>query len=158
MIKSRKSIDNLCGVLNEQEISDNVSQTFPESSIRLAGVWGMNIKLFRLDYPVGANIPLPEFITNSTHIVSLQDCPNNLCAFACYALMQPRIRRDRYISKAKELFSKFYDLDKNEKKKLETYPGFDFIKELDKFEQLSEFAISIVTYSEDKSVKYIRRS
>ena len=159
LVKSRKSIDNLSKLLNAQEISDNVSQTFPESGIILSGVWGMNTKIFRLDYPVGSEISLPDYIKSSTHIVSLQDCPNNLCAFACFALMHPKIRRDRYILKAKELFSKFYNLDKNEStRKLETYLGFDYINELDRFEQQSEFSINIMEYSEDKSVKYIRRS
>ena len=63
------------------------------------------------------------------------------------------------MQKAKELFATFYGLDKNQTNdKISNYPGFDYINELDKYEETTRYAINIICYNEDASIKYIRKS
>ena len=42
--------------------------------------------------------------------------------------------------------------------KIRNYPGFDYINELDKYEATTKYAINIICYNEDKSIKYIIKS
>ena len=87
------------------------------------------------------------------NIIGLENVDNNLCFWACLALAEG-CRRDRYISKAKELYNSFYRSNP-----LENYEGFDFINELDEYETFNtKYAINIISYYEDGSVEYIRRS
>ena len=63
-------------------------------------------------------------------------------------------RIDRHISKAKQLFNKFYT-----DKTVSNYEGFDFVNELEKYEIFNtKFAVNIVRYYEDESLEYVRRS
>src|SRR5207245_2377301 len=62
-------------------------------------------------------------------------------------------------NKKKELFNKFYNINKKEiEEKIKTYAGFDYINELDAFEKSSEFALNIINFNEDESIKYVRKS
>ena len=47
---------------------------------------------------------------------------------------------------------------KQTEEKIKTYVGFDYINELDRFESSSKYAINIIKFNEDNSVKYIRKS
>jgi hypothetical protein len=113
-----------------------------------------------MTYVVGAPINLPEHILTHNFIISLQNVPNNLCFFAACATALGS-RYNRYITKAKEFFKMFYGPDKS---KLEVevlirnYKGFDYVSELDAFEEKFTHAIEIVDYKADKSIELIRRS
>ena len=64
-------------------------------------------------------------------------------------------RKDRYITKTKELFTRFY----RDRKTLKGYLGFDYINELDLYELFDkDFAINIVSFYDDGSISYIRKS
>jgi hypothetical protein len=137
-----------------ESIVHKIASSFPDTSTRLLGVYSMAVKVIRLDYPVGSKIELPGYIKNSNNIICLKDVASNLCFWACMALADG-CRRDCYITKAKKLFNKFY---KN-KRKIEDYQGFNYVKELDKFEKVNEkHAINIVSFYEDESIEYVRKS
>src|ERR1051325_10140925 len=115
----------------------------------------MAVKIVRLDYPVGSNIQLPDYIKSSRFITSLDQVDNNLCAWACFALINGS-RKDRYLKQAKELFASFYGLDKKQTEdKISKYPGFDYINELDKYEATTEYAINIICYNEDNQLNIL---
>jgi hypothetical protein len=57
-----------------------------------------------MTYVVGAPINLPEYILTHKFIASVHNVPNNLCFFAACAICLGA-RRDRYMAKAKELFT-----------------------------------------------------
>jgi len=61
-------------------------------------------------------------------------------------------RRDKYITKTKELFIKYYGSYNN------NYKGFNYISELPKFEDTFEYGINIVQYKSDESIKYVYKS
>ena len=158
LIKNKQDINNTLHYLTGDEIVNKISLEFSDSSTRLVGVYAMAIKIVMLDYPVGSNIQLPKYIKSSKYIVSLDKVENNFCAWACFAIINGA-RKDRYLSTAKELFATFYGLNKNETEdRMSKYPGFDYINELEKYEETGKYAINIISFNEDESIKYIRKS
>ncbi len=158
LIKNQQDINDLFNYLSGDEIINKISLEFSESSTRLVGVYAMAIKIFRLSYPVGAKTQLPDYIKKSMFIIGLDQVEDNFCAWACFAIIDGS-RKDRYIKQAKQLFSTFYNLDEKETDySIKTYPGFDYINELDKYEATTEYAINIICYNQDKSITYIRKS
>src|SRR6266516_228738 len=152
-IRNKKDINILTSKINAEHVVQKLTEKFPDSATRLIGVYSMAVKVIRLDYPIGSKIKLPDYIRNSKFIQGLEKVCNNLCFWACIALAEGA-RRDSYISKAKELFNTFYT-----KKVVNDYEGFDFVNELDKYEAFNEkYAINIVSYYEDESIEYVRRS
>lgn len=159
LVRNQSDLDKITLKVSGEEINHKIAHAFQDSSTRLIGVYGMAVKIIRLDYPVGADIKLPDYIKTSRYIVSLESVPNNLCAWACFALMHKGVRRDRYINKAKEMFAEFYKLDERATNdKIKSYVGFDIINEIENFESQSEFAINIIVLNQDSSIKYNRRS
>jgi len=61
-------------------------------------------------------------------------------------------RWDKYITKTKKLFIKYYGSYNNK------YKGFNYISELPKFEDTFEYGITIVHYKSDDSIKYVYKS
>jgi len=111
----------------------------------------MMVKVFNLSYLIGNCIDLPQHIIKSIHIISLDKVENNLCFWACCALMYG-CRRDKYITKTKELFIKYYGSYNND------YKGFDYITELPKFEITFEYGVNSIKYNNDDSMSYIYKS
>ncbi|UMM32809.1 hypothetical protein L5515_006485 [Caenorhabditis briggsae] len=125
---------------------------FPET--KNIGVYAMAAKITRLDFPIGAPINLPQYILDSKTIKSLQNVDNNMCFWYCVAVAEG-CREDRASRKAKELFANFYGAEK----RVTNYVGFDYVNELDKYEKFNEdFAVNIVSYYEDKTISYVRKS
>src|SRR6185436_8492866 len=154
VIKNKQDLENLKKAVDEQAIVTHLSNLFKESNTRLLGVYAMAVKITRLDFPIGSNIVLPEYIESSMFIVSLENVENNTCFWSCMALAKGA-RRDRYKTKTKELFTKFYE----ERMKPKEYLGFDYVNELDCYEEFDkDFAINIVAYYDDESIQYIRKS
>ena len=138
----------------EKNIIEKLCDAVPDSQTRLIGVYAIGMKVTLLDFPIGSQIKLPNYIKKSKSIVSLEGIPFNLCFFGGIAIANGA-RYDRYLSKAKELFKNYY----GDKKALETYPGFDFHKELDKYEKFNtKYAINILNYNEDKTANVVRHS
>ena len=160
LVKSYKKIENMLNNdLRGDIITDSLDRDFPDTQTRFIGIYSMAVKITRLDFPIGSpSLILPNYIKNSMFIISLEKEQNNMCAWVCFALMHGG-RRDRYTTKMKELFGKFYNLNKKEvEEKIKTYAGFDYINELDAFEKSSEFALNIINFNEDESIKYVRKS
>jgi hypothetical protein len=154
IIKNRKDMEDFVSEINRETIVRKISNRFPDTSTRLLGVYSMAVKVIKLEYPVGSEINLPDYIKNSKFIISLKNVKNNMCFWACMALAEG-CRSDCFIRKSKELFNNFY---KN-KRKIEEYQGFDYVKELDKFEKINKnFAINIVSFNDDESIEYVRKS
>ena len=153
-IKNKKDMNNLLSNINGEKIIHKLaSQLKTGTKTRLIGVYSMAVKVIRLDYPIGAKTQLPNYIKKSNHIIGLENVENNLCFWACLALAEG-CTKNRYTNKAKELFNKFY-----RKQNFDNYKGFDFVNELDKYEAFNtKYAINIVTYNEDGSIEYVRRS
>src|SRR6266516_45498 len=152
-IRNKKDMTSLISKINAEHVVHKITEKFPNSATRLIGVYSVAVKVIRLDYPIGSKIKLPDYIISSNFVVGLENVGNNLCFWACIALAegaQPK----RYIRKAKELFHTFYP-----NKTVNDYVGFDFVNELDKYEAFNtKYAINIVSYYEDESLEYVRRS
>jgi len=139
LIKNKLDIINMLNKITDHAIKSELDQLLPNTQSQLIGVYSMGVKIFNLSYLIGTCINLPEYILNSKYIISLDKVENNLCFWACCALMHG-CRRDKYITKTKELFIKYY------RKYNPNYNGFDYINELTNFENTFEFGINIVKY------------
>ena len=126
----------------------------------------MAIKIVKMDLPIGCNnVQLPDYITNSNYMNSLNNISNNLCFFGCIALAE-ECRRDRYMNRARELFHNFYRGSKQEG----NYEGIQCFyqegnkwvqddSEISKYELVdTRFAINIYNVFEDHSCHEIIRS
>src|SRR5206468_831592 len=141
-IRNKNDINSVISEINAENIIHKLTEKFPDSKTMLIGVYSMAVKVIRLDYPIGSKIQLPDYIRNSKFIVGLENADNNLCFWACMALADGA-RIDRYISKAKQLFNKFYT-----DKTVNDYKGFDFVNELEKYEAFNtKYAINIISYN-----------
>src|SRR5271165_4598717 len=107
IIANKNHMKELINKVNKEEVIGRVSDKFKDSNTRLIGVYSMAVKVIRLDYPIGANIQLPDYIKKSNYIIGLEDVENNFCFWACLALAEG-CTKSRYITKAKELFNTFY--------------------------------------------------
>ena len=152
-ITNKKDMNRLITKINAGNIIYKLTQKFPDTKTRLIGVYSMAVKVIRLDYPIGSKVQLPEYIKISNNIIGLENTENNLCFWACIALAEGA-RKDRYITKSKELFNTFYKT-----KFKDDYEGFDLVNELDAYEAFNtKYAINILSYYEDQSIEYVRKS
>ena len=156
VIKNGKDLNQLKHEISEESIIMHLTSQFPDSKTQLLGVYAMGVKITRLDFPIGSNIILPDYIKTSISIIGLENVKNNMCFWACMALARG-CRRDRYTKTSNELFTNFYEGRKT--RTPETYSGFDYINELDRYEQFdTDHAINIVNFYDDDSISYIRKS
>jgi hypothetical protein len=93
-------MENIITHLDEANILEQLALQFPDSATRVIGIYAMASKTFDMGYPIGTQINLPNYIRNSKNIMSLDKVTNNLCFWACCALMMG-CRSDRYTTKAK---------------------------------------------------------
>src|SRR6476619_4362295 len=143
VMKNGEDLKRLKTRISEESIMNNLTNQFPDSQTQLLGVYAMAVKITRLDFPIGGKISLPNYIKTSININGLEDVDNNMCFWACMALAKG-CRKDRYIKKANELFTKFYNCRKTRTPR--AYCGFDYINELDRYEEFdTEYAINIVS-------------
>jgi len=56
----------------------------------------MGIKMTLLDYPIGSKVNLLEYVVKSKSIISLDNVENNMCFWACLALMKKAKKRQIY--------------------------------------------------------------
>jgi len=111
----------------------------------------MGIKMTLLDYLIGSEVNLPDYIVKSKSIISLDNVENNMCFWACLALMKGA-RKDRYTKVMKQLFSENYSCYNN------NYLGFDYVNELNEMEKRTDFAINIVNFKENGEIQYTTKS
>src|SRR6478609_6227683 len=154
-MKNGEDLKRLKTRITEESIMNNVTNQFPDSQTQLLGVYAMAVKITRLDFPIGARISLPDYIKSSRNIIALEEVDNNMCFWACIALAKG-CRKDRYVKKANELFTEFYKCRKTRTPAV--YSGFDYINELDRYEQFdTAYAINIVSLYDDETITYIRK-
>jgi len=151
VIRFKSDISNMLNKITVHSIKSEIDQLLPNTQSQLMGVYSMVVKIYDLSYLIGTCINLPPHIINSLRIISLDKVENNMCFWACCALMHGCCR-DKYISKTKALFTKYYGKYNN------NYEGFDYINELPKLDDTFEFAINIMQFNSDESIKYIYKS
>lgn len=135
-MKNAEDLRSIKQKLTQESITMYLSQSRPDSKTIILGVYVMGLKITRLDFPIGSKRQLPDYIKDSKFIDSLENAENNMCFFNCIALATG-CRIDRYKKKSKEIFDKFYEKSiKRGKRKYEEYVGFDFVNELDHFEEI----------------------
>ena len=157
VIKNGEDLKDLKNNINQESIVDSLTRQFPDSHTTLIGVYAMAVKITRLDFPIGSKIVLPQYIKGCQYIISLEDVNNNnMCFWSCMALANG-CRKDRYIKKANTLFTEFYN---GRKTRIPTdYVGFDYVNELSQYEKFdTKHAINIISYYEDETISYIRKS
>jgi len=137
--------------ITDHAIKTELDQLLPNTQSELIGVYSMMVKTYDLSYLIGTCIDLPSYVTKSRYIISLSTVENNMCFWACCALMYG-YKKDAYVKKMKEIFTKYYGKYNN------NYKGFDYVNELPKFENTFEFGINIIKYNSDNSMRYIYRS
>jgi len=151
IIKNKSDMINMLTKITDHAIKSELDQLLPNTQSQLIKVYSMMVKIFNLSYLIGTCIILPEYILKSRHIISLDKVENNSCFWASCALMHG-CKKDAYVKKMKELFTKYYGKYNN------NYKGFDYINELPEFEHTFEFAINIIKYKKDNSMSYIYKS
>ena len=155
IIKNKQDFNTkILSILTPDKIIEEESKKLGVSSIKLIGIYSIMMKVTILDFPIGSSLKLPDYIRSSRSIIALEGIEYNLCYWGCLAFAEGA-RIDRYMKKAVKLFKDYYGPNKS----IEKYVGFDFHKELDKYEQFNQkFAINIMSYDEDKSAILIRYS
>src|SRR5271165_1247676 len=124
----------------------------------------MAVKVIRLDFLNGCNrVILPQYIKESQFINALADCDTNMCFWACLAVAEG-CRKDRWKTKAKQLFQEYYfrkDSLKEVKSAILNYKGFN-LNELGKYEEFNkQYSINVVSYvveGKEKVIEYVRKS
>jgi hypothetical protein len=106
LVRNKTDMENIITHLNEGNILEQLTLQFPDST-RVIGIYAMAIKTFYMGYPIGTQINLSDYFVKSKNITALDKVENNMSFWACCASMMGR-RRDKYITKANELFIKFY--------------------------------------------------
>ena len=127
-LKNASDLTKLKRLITQDSILEQLTKQFPDSKTQLLGIYAMAVKITRLDYPIGNKIELPQYINESKSIIGLHEVDNNMCFWACLALATG-CRRDRYKTKAAELYTQFYSY-----RPPLNYVGFDYINELDRYE------------------------
>jgi len=144
-------MNNMLRKITDHAIKSELDQLLPNTQSQLMGVYSIMVEVFNLSYLIGTCIELLEHIIKSRHIISLDKVENNMCFWACCALMHG-CRRDKYITKTRELFTKYYGSYNND------YKGFDYISELPKFENTFEYGVNIIKYNVRNSMSYNYKS
>jgi len=120
IIRFKSDMDNMLNKITDHSIKFEIDQLLRNTQSQPMGVYSLGVKLYDLAYIIGTCVKLPDHIIKSRRIISLDKVENNLCFWACCALMHGA-RRDKYITKTKELFIKYYGSYNN------NYKGFDYI-------------------------------
>ncbi len=132
-----------------EDIKAYCAHFFPNSKCRLIGIISAHMKIFSLQQLIGCAIDLPEYILKNRYVFSLKDSKNNMCFWDCVGIHKTK-KRNGFMKASKSAFSEFYG-------KYETdYRGFDFIKELDRFEDMFGIGVNIYEYK-GEDVKFVRR-
>lgn len=95
IIKIYSDLQTLLSELKAENIVNKLLLDMPDTKTKVIGIFSIAAKVIKLGYPIGAAVSLPEYIaTSSRYINALADVNNNMCFFACCALMTG-CRRDR---------------------------------------------------------------
>ena len=135
--------------IDEESIMKYCKEFFPDSKAKLIAIMSCYIKTFNLEQNIGACIELPEYILKNRCLYSLKDAKNNMCFWDCVGIHISK-KRNGFMKASKSAFIEFYEeYDKN-------YKGFDFVNELDRFEDVFSIGVNIYEYN-GEDVKFVRR-
>jgi hypothetical protein len=152
LVQNKTQLEHLVNRIDKDSIINhiqlmNASGSSTRPPIAIFSMW---VKIFDMQYNIGAKIDLPKYITDSPNIVSMADSINNMCFWNCYAF---HITKDkRCFKKGKELFEKFYG-----KKSNKEYLGFDINNELERFEEIEQIGVNIFEIDEE-GITFVRKS
>lgn len=152
-IRNANDMENLIlSKFSDDDIREKLEKEALDTKTRLIGIFSMGIKITLLDYAIGSKLQLPKYIKDSHSIISLDDVENNMCFWACIAVMLGA-KRDSYVKLMKQLFTQTYGHSN-----YKSYFGFDYNSELEKFEEKFQYAINIVNFKGEDKIEYIRKS
>jgi len=106
-IRFKSDLNKLLTKITDHSIKQEIDNLLPNTQSQLMGVYSLGVKIYDLGYKVGICINLPDHIIISRRTISLNKVENNLCFWSCCALMHGT-RRDKYITKTKDIFIKYY--------------------------------------------------
>lgn len=152
LVKNKKMLmDNVLNKLTEENIIDYLDKQRPTSAHKIIGVNAVMIRIYGMEHNIGASIPLPDLLAKSHSIIN-PESSYNMCFWNCMAYNQ--IKNKRCATLGKELYTAFYGTTPQK-----DYKGFDYINEIDKYEDFSGYAINIYDYDEgEKKLNFIRKS
>jgi len=107
VIKFKSDLNRLLSKITDHSIKHKIDQLLPNTQSELMAVYSLSVKIYELGYKVGTCINLPDHIIKSRRIISLDKVENNLCFWACCALMLGG-KKYSLIRKMKQLFIKYY--------------------------------------------------
>jgi len=84
--------------ITDHSIKNEIDQLLPNTQSQLMGVYSLGVKIFNLGFKVGTCVKLPDHVTKSRRIISLDNVENTLCFWACCALMLGE-KKDSFIKK-----------------------------------------------------------
>lgn len=151
LVKNKEQLKtNVYNKLTEENIKTYLTNSAPTSAHKIIGVNACMIRVYGMEHNIGAKVKLPEKLESSRSIIN-PESSNNLCFWNCIAYHQ--IKNKRCATLGKELYKAFYG------EYPLTYIGFDYINELEAYEQFSKYNINVFEYEEEtQSLKYIRKS
>lgn len=150
LITNKEQLQRLMNTLNFDNIYNYIYSMRPSSAENIIGVTTLDVKIFDMNYRIGANIDLPKYILDSRSIISMDKSINNMCFWNCLAYH--KLKDKRCFAIGKDLFQKFYNHKSNK-----NYLGFDIYNELEKFESQFKIGVNIFELGEyiEKENKYI---
>lgn len=151
LITNMKQLNTLMNGFNFDEIYKYVDSMRPSTMEKIIGITTMDVKIFDMEYRIGASIELPDYILKNQNINSMADSANNMCFWNCVAFHTTKVRK--CYSEGKKLYEKFY----NSKAK-KTYGGFDIYNELVKFEKDFKIGVNIFELGKQNEMIEIRHS
>jgi len=86
-IKFKSDLNRLLNKITDHSIKYEIDQLLPNTQSQLMGIYSLVVKIYTLGYKVGICINLPDHIIKSRRIISLDNVENNMCFWACCALM-----------------------------------------------------------------------
>ena len=147
-----KNLNQLKAVMNKFNIEDiltYIDSMKPSSAHKIIGITQMEVKIFDMEYRIGAKIELPDFILKNQNINSMIDSTNNMCFWNCLAFHKSKSRKSFKLGK--ELYETFYENKPNK-----NYLGFDIHNDLDKFENKFNIGVNIFELNKDNNFIQIR--
>jgi hypothetical protein len=150
IIRNNENLQTTINQLDPNAIRNNVTFRRENTQFRIICIYTMLVRITLLDAPIGSKTILPDYLKNIRAINGLENIEDNLCFFACYVI-HSGAATNRCINKAKQIYEQFYG-----ESYTSDYPGFDYVNELEEFEDQFNISVIILSINEDLSADTIR--
>lgn len=151
-ISSKSTLLNYLKKINSVDLVDRFSKDRPNSKWQFSKFLSYDVKLTYLNFKIGCNINLPDFIKKKKNIVGLEGYNDNLCFWRCLAIHKFNTKSDKSSTKARELFRQYYD-HKDYKK----YEGIN-LAEIPLIEDFFKININIFQFIKNETTEIFIRS